>query len=367
MTAPLPRLPNRGPMLRTTLVIALAAAVAGCGAKPEAKASAAKAAEPVAKVALAKVESLPAPDRMTLTGMIKAEESAEVTATVQGKVLAVMVNRGSRVKFGDPLLRLDASNAALSAQSIRAQLAAAQAQEKLALDECKRSQVLLDKGAITRSQYERDTTSCTAAAQTVAATKAQLQLASKSIADGVVRAPFAGEISERFVSPGEWVGPGVPLVTLVDDDPLRVDLSVPEAYVPRVQKDQEVTVTAIAFPGKSFPAKVTRLGTEIGRQNRALVAEAELAPGSGLKPGMFAEATITVGQTPLPAVPRAAVVRRGKTYRLFAAVKGRLEERVVQLGPELPGDKIAIVRGVAAGEQVAAKVDDQVVDGAKIE
>jgi len=355
---------------RTTAFVAAAAfaafAATACG-RSDAKAADASAAEAVAKIALIKVEAQPAPDRLTLTGTVVAQESSDVTATVQGKVLTVLVDRGSRVKFGDPLLRLDASNASLSAQSIRAQLGAAQAQEQLAKDECKRSQQLLDKGAITRSQYEREMTSCTAAAQTVAATKAQLQLASKSITDGVVRAPFAGVITNRMISPGEWVGPGVPLVTLVDDEPLRVDLSVPEAWVPRVKLDQVVTVEAIAYPGKQYPARVTKIGSEIGRMNRALIAEAELAPGSPLVPGMFAEATITLGLAPLPAVPKAATVRRGNTWRVFAVVKGRLEERVVQLGPELPGEQVAVLRGVAAGERVAAKIDELVVDGVKVE
>ncbi len=350
--------------VRVLLLVAIAAA--GCN-RSDAKAADARTTEAATKIALHQVTTQPAPERLTLTGTVVASESSDVTASVPGKVLTVVVDRGSRVKFGDPLVRLDASNAALSAQSIRAQLAAAQAQEQLARDECKRSQQLLDKGAITRSQYEREMTSCTAAAQTVAATRAQLQLASKSISDGVVRAPFAGVITTRMISPGEWVGPGVPLVTLVDDDPLRVDLSVPEAWVPRVKLQQDVTIEAVAYPAQRFAAKVTKLGSEIGRLNRALIAEAELAPGSPLVPGMFAEATITVGTTPMPVVPKPAVVRRGNTWRLFAVVKGRLEERVVQLGPELPGEMVAILRGVVAGDRVAAKVDDQVVDGVKVE
>lgn len=342
-------------------------AASGCG-KSDAKAADARTQEAVVKLPLVEVVEGPAPVLLTLTGTVVAQETSDVTATVQGKVLTVLVDRNSEVKFGDPLLRLDASNAALSAQSIRAQLGAAQAQEQLARDECKRSQQLLDKGAITRSQYEREMTSCTAAAQNVAATKAQLQLASKSISDGIVRAPFAGVITNRMISPGEWVGPGVPLVTLVDMDPLRVDLSVPEAWVSKIAKDQEVLVEAVAYPKQKFAAKITKVGTEIGRANRALIAEAELAPGSPLKPGMFAEATIDTGDVKKPVVPRAATKRTGNTYRMFVVVKGRLEERVVQLGPELPGDQVAIERGVAIGEKVVAKADDPaVVDGIRVE
>ena len=151
------------------------------------------------------------------------------------------------------------------------------------------------------------------------------------------------------------------------DDPLHVDLSVPEAWVPRVKVGQEVAVEAVAYPGQRFSAKITKIGSEIGRMNRALIAEAELTAGTPLVSGMFAEASITVGTSPMAVVPKTAVVRRGNTWRLFAVSKGHLEERVVQLGPELPGDLVAVVRGVKAGDRVAAKIDEQVVDGVKVE
>lgn len=351
--------------IRIATAVLLAGTAAACSKSSSAQGAKA-APEPPVKLALVAVEEGPAPERLTLTGMVAPQESSDVASSVPGRVIAVLVDRGARVKFGDPLVRLDASNAALSAQSVKAQLAAAQAQEKLAVEECKRSQVLLDKGTITRSQFDRDTTNCTAAAQTVAATKAQLQLVSKSIADGVVRAPFAGRIDGRWVSPGEWVQPGMRLVTLVDDDPLHVELQVSEAYVPRVAVGQEVAVGAVAFPGQTFPAKVTRLGAEINRQSRALVAEAELAPGSPLTPGMFAEAAITLAVKPMPLVPASALVKRGTTWRIFALVKGRLEERVVQRGPELPDGRVALLRGAAAGEKVAAPITEQVADGVTV-
>jgi RND family efflux transporter MFP subunit len=344
---------------------ALAALAAGCSSKSAAQAKD-KAAPPAVKLGLVTVETAPAPERIVLTGLIAPEESSDVAASVPGRVVAVLVERGARVKFGDPLVRLDASSAALSAQSVRAQLAAAQAQEKLATDECKRAQALLDKGAITRSQYDRETTNCTAAAQNVAATKAQLNLVSKSIADGIVRAPFAGRVDGRWVSPGEYVAPGMRLVTLVDDDPLHVELAIPEAYVPRIAVDQEVALSAVAFPGQQFPAKVTRIGAEVGRMSRALTAEAVIAPGSPLVAGMFTEASLTIGQQPMAVVPKAALVKRGTTWRLFAVVDGFLEERVVQPGPELPGERIALLRGATAGERVASPITEQVVDGVAV-
>ncbi len=340
------------PLAVPVLAALLAAAAAGCGNSSSAD-DGAPAPEPVVAIPLVTVEERPAPELLTLTGTVVADDSSDVAASVPGKVVRVLVDRGARVKFGEALVQLDAQSAALSAAGVRAQLASARAQEQLAQEECKRAQVLLDKGAITRSQYDREMTSCTAAQQAVEATKAQLNLISKSITDGVVRAPFAGVVADRWVSPGEWVGPGMRLVTLVDDDPLTVELSVPERWVPRMKEGQEVTVSAIAYPEQRFPATVTRIGAEVGRMTRALTVEAELKPGSSLRPGMFAEAQLVLGQQPMAVVPRTALVQRGSTWRLFVVVKGHLEERVVQLGPDLGEDKVALLRGAVPGDKVA--------------
>jgi hypothetical protein len=82
---------------------------------------------------------------------------------------------------------------------------------------------------------------------------------------------------------------------------------------------------------------------------------------------MFAEARLAIGDVVMPIVPTTALVKRGTTWRVFAVVKGRLEERVVQLGPALSGDRTAILRGVAAGERVANPVTEQIIDGLRVE
>lgn len=322
--------------------------------------------KPIKVTTVAAVEEQ-TPDVMTLTGTVIADERSEVTADTQGKVLAVMVERGQKVKMGDPLLRLDTRSAALGAREAQANLAAARAQRQLAEEECKRAQALFEKGAITKSQYEREQTSCTAALQQVAAAEARTALIVKGVADGVVRAPFTGEVSAKNVSNGEWVNPGKPLLTLIDVDPLKVELSVPETLVSKVAVGQQVELVAVAFPGKSFTAKITRLGGEITRTARSMTAEAAIEPGSPLIPGMFVEARVVIGQTPRPVIPAAALVRRGKSWRAFVEVKGELQERVVQRGADPRPDAASIVKGVDKGEKVVSPITEQVVDGARVQ
>jgi RND family efflux transporter MFP subunit len=339
--------------------------VAGCGSKASDTASN-KTAAPGVKVALTAAVEASTPEILTVTGLVAAEQRTDVSPDTAGKVLQVMVERGQKVKQGAPLVRLDTRNAQLGATEARANLAAVRAQRQLAEDECKRSEQLLGKGAITQSQYDRERTSCTAALQQVAAAEARTQMITKSISDGIVRAPFDGEVTQKMASPGMWVGPGVPLVTLVDADPLHVDLAVPEGAFAHLKQGQAVDVEATAFAGQVFKAKITRLGGEVGRMNRAITVEAQLDPGSPLLAGMFAESRIVVGEKKLPVIPASAAVQRSKTWRVFVAVNGQLEERVVQLGPAPSATEISIRAGLAVGEKVATTITPQIVDGLKL-
>jgi RND family efflux transporter MFP subunit len=162
------------------------------------------------------------------------------------------------------------------------------------------------------------------------------------------------------------VSPGRTLFTLVDDDPLRIELSVPEAGVRSIQKGQKVDLTAVAQPGKSYSATVTRIGGEIGK-SRALIVEATLDPQTELVPGMFAEAHVTIGQTPRPVVPAEAVVLRGKLWHAFVAVKGgEVQDRIVQVGASPAPGQVSILQGVAKGDKVVAKVTEQITDGLRV-
>jgi len=349
--------------MRAVVAFVLLASLSSCKKSDEGVAS--KATAPPIKVPLASVEEAPAPDVLTLTGMIAADQRSDVTADTQGKVLAVLVERGQRVKMGQPVVQLDVRNAALSAREAQANLEAARAQKRLAEEECKRAQTLLDKGAITRSEYDRQITQCTSTLQQVSAAQARADMITKSVSDGLVRAPFDGQVTEKSVAPGEWVAPGRTLFTLVDDDPLKIELSVPEAAVRAIQNSQKVELTATAQPGKRYTAQVTRIGGEIGK-SRALIVEATLDPQTDLVPGMFAEATVVIGHVPRLVVPRTAVVQHGRIWHAFVAVDGELKDSVVQVGPSLDANRVAILQGLKKGDQVVAQVTDQIVDGVRV-
>jgi membrane fusion protein (multidrug efflux system) len=355
------------PVLSLVCLSALVAA-SGCKKPEDANAAAATTKAPAAppvKLPMITVAEQPVPEVLVLTGTVAADQRAQVTADTQGKVINVMVERGQRVKLGQAVVSLDVRSAALSQAEATANLNAAKVQRQNAEDECRRAKELLDKGAITKSDYDRQSTACQAALSNVAAAEARTQIMAKSVTDGVVRAPFDGLVGEKDVVPGEWVTPGKALFTLVDDDPLRINLSVPEVAVRAVTLGAPVSLITVAFPDKEFTAKITRIGVEIG-QDRALTVEATIDPGSTLLPGMFAEAHIKIGEAPHPVLPAEAVVKRGKVWHAFVDVKGELQDRIVQLGESPAAGQVSILQGVAKGDKVVAKVTDAVIDGVKV-
>lgn len=347
----------------TASILTLAAASAATLSACNKKAGETAAKEPLSplKVAVVAAAEASSPEQLVLTGMVIADQRSEVTADTQGKVLSVMVERGQRVKMGAPVVQLDVRTSALQAREAQANLASAKAQRELAEQECARTKQLLDKGAITRSEYDRQIAQCTSALEQVSAAEARTQMVMKSVADGIVRAPFDGVVAQKNVSPGEFVSPGKPLFTLVDDDPLKIELSVPEAAVHAIKEGQEVELIAVAAPEQTHKAKITRIGAEIGR-TRSLIVEATIEPGSGLVPGMFAEAHVTIGQATRPVLPKEAVIRRGKTWHAFAVVSGRVEDRVVQIAPASDPARVAIVQGLKTGDkvvdQLAKKIEE---------
>ncbi len=127
---------------------------------------------------------------------------------------------------------------------------------------------------------------------------ASVALADKKLRDTVIRAPFAGQVKQRMVSPGQYVKVQTPVMVVVDDDPVRVRLKVPEKMAGWVAVGQAVDVRVEAYPGRAFAGKISRMNPSVESETRSLEVEALLANEQGLlKPGFFARASIALDAT----------------------------------------------------------------------
>jgi membrane fusion protein, multidrug efflux system len=323
--------------------------------------------EPITAVATATVAAQPMPRYLALTGSLIANRQSQVAADGVGRVRETFIERGSVVRAGDLLVQLDVRSARLSKNEARAQAEASRSQRDLAQRECERSERLFAQQAIGQSEYDRSRAQCSSSQWSSEAALARAELADQAFGDAAARAPFAGLVLERHVSIGEYVRPGTPVASLVQIDPLRLQLTVPESDVGRVRSGQNVEFEVSAFPGERFSGAITLVSPAIREGSRDRVVEAIVKnPDQKLLPGMFALARVEVARDERAVVPPSAIRGQGSKSRIFAVVDGHLEERLVQLG-ERQGDLIAIEKGLAAGERIASNASANLRDGLRVE
>ena len=158
-------------------------------------------------------------------------------------------------------------------------------------------------------------------------------------------------------------------MVIVDVDPLRVRLKVPEKVAGWIAVDQPVTVTVEAYPGRGFTGKVSRMSPSVDTETRTLELEVLLRNEDGLlKPGFFARASISSGQVEsVLTVPHEAVRYVFGVYKVFTVANRTLKEQEVKLG-ERSGDQVEVVDGLKDRQQIAVPLDgEEPVDGAPVE
>jgi RND family efflux transporter MFP subunit len=307
------------------------------------------------------------PKLLTVTGVLEPDMRTDLSANAQGRVIRTFVERGDHVKAGQLLAQLDVRAAVLTQAEAVANAQSATDMLKNVRADCERYAKLLERGAITQQEYDRQTTSCATQSSVEEAARTRAAEAAQTLHDAAIRAPFAGAISERFVSVGDYVRPDTRVVTLLVDDPLRLQLTIPEPLIGYVKEGVTVTFETVSRPGLTFRGVVKYLGREVRQTTRDLVVEAVSENADHqLLPGMFVTAHIATGEQTVPVVPRTAMVRVDVNDTVFVVVGGHIEQRVIQEGAVV-GDLVGVLDGVKKDEKVVNNPTAQLVDGAEID
>ncbi|MDP9152455.1 MAG: efflux RND transporter periplasmic adaptor subunit, partial [Myxococcota bacterium] len=353
--------------MRALALLALLAIVS-CHRSDEASASeeSRRAARPL-HVATTTVVERPMPQYLTLTGTLHASAVSEIAADVSGKVIETLIERGQPVKRAQVLVTIDPRSAALAATAAEAQSKAAQSQLEQARRECERVKHLLETAAISQAEYDRQTAQCTSQQWSTAAAEAQRRTATKILGDTSIRAPFDGVIGERYVTAGQYVEPSTRVASIYVPDPLRLELTVPEARISVVKAELAVTFTVGTYGDEHFSGVVKYISPNVREATRDLVVEAVVPnPDGRLKSGMFAVARVLVGNRVTPVVAAKAIVRDELGARAFVVVSKQIQERIVQIG-ETVDDVVGVAAGLEQGEIVVLQPGPDVRDGARVE
>lgn len=303
-------------------------------------------------------EAKPEPLVEALPGRIAYDENrtARVTAPVAGRVTTVVVQLGESVSKGQTLALIDSPDFTQAlADSERAQLDLRQ--KRHVFD---REKLLFEGEVAPRKEYESAQTDLEEAEVEVSRTRKRLEELGQGSPGGqgqfVLRAPVAGVITERSMTPGTQVGPGAdpPLFVISDPTQLRVIVDVPEQQIAALRVGQDIAVEVDAYPHSAFTAKVVSVGDVLDPVTRRVQVRCSIHnPERQLKPEMYARVTpIATGQPPRVRVPNAAVVVVGvKNFVFVETGPGTFERRLVV--PSSQGREFTFLKeGLQAGERV---------------
>jgi membrane fusion protein (multidrug efflux system) len=286
-------------------------------------------------------------------GTVLADASATMRAEVPGQVVERHFEDGDRVKKGAPLFSIEATVLEAEANEARATVEQSEAAYK-------RAQELVKNKLISATDYD------TARANYNVAV-ARLESAEARLYKTVIRAPFDGVTGLRRINVGDYATIGQEMVNVVRLDPLRVDFSVPETLLARVQPGLDINVTVGAFPGQVFKGQVMAVDPQIDVIGHNLEVRARLPnPGLELRPGLFAKVSVTLAVKPdALLVPEQAIWPIGNDKTLYVIEEGKVTRRVVKLGERKPG-YVEVTSGLRAGEEIVVAGQMKLFEGAAV-
>ena len=307
-------------------------------------------------------------DAVSFNGTIAARDEMPITVEGEGgRISAVLVEVGDRVRAGQLLARLDTAVLQPQVGSLVASLEEARANAELAQADYRRAAAVAASGALSAQEIERRQSVAIAADAKAKVAAAQLQEARARLRRTEIRAPQAGLVLTRAAEVGQTAtGAGEPLFRLSRGGQVEMRGQVAEQDLPRLAPGQpvEVRVTGV---DQAFTGKVRLLGAVIDAKTRLGSVRVDLEPHPNLRPGAFARAEVGVGRGRRPLLPQSAVLSDAEgTYVLLVGADDTVARRSVTIaGSRREG--LVIGSGLRGGERVVLTAGPFLRLGEKIE
>lgn len=292
------------------------------------------------------IELREVPLTLTFDAVIEATHQATVATQVSGRIVAMKVEAGERVRAGQVLVQVDAREAGEQVAAARAQLAQAEASYARTLN--LHRQKFVSQAALDQAEAA------------LKSARAQAAAAGAGASHATVTSPIAGIVAARHAELGELAAPGRALVTVFEPKGLRAVASVPQFKLREVQQAKlaRVEVTESRRDQRESPrdwqdgARIEILPTVDARSHTA-TARIYLAEAQGIVPGMSARVHFVVGTARKLTVPPQAVLRRGEVSAVYVVGKDKPRLRQVRLGEPVGDGEIEVLAGLSGGETVS--------------
>ena len=324
----------------------------------------------------------PMTQTQAVVGQFVAMESSIVAARVDGPVLQVSVTVGDVVAEGQLLAALDTDRlraaldlAVAELDERRAQVEAAEATEALFSQEVERlerltgsaafNQARLDDAIAERSRAIGERAQAVAGVQRAEVAR---DLAELELTYGEIRAPFPGVISARHVDMGEYVRVGDPIVTVVNDQDLEVEVAVPSVSVIGLRPGREVVVSVTE--GQSIPAIVRAVLPVEDPLTRTRIVR--LMPDIDYETTDVAARQSAVVEVPIGeeasvvSVHKDAVISGPSGRIVFVVEDGLAQPRPIEIGASI-GNRFEVVAGLEPGELVVIRGNESLIPGSPVQ
>jgi len=288
---------------------------------------------------------------LQVVGTLSAHDEATVAAQVAGQIEKNHVDVGDRVTASQELALIDTTSYEALARQSAANLVKAKAGATNAAQNLKRVQELQQEKIASTSELDLAVAEAGKTQADVISAEAANAIAQLSLDRSRVKAPFSGSVAARIAGVGNYVAVGTPIFRLVQTDPLRLRLEVPERDSTAVRVGQHVRVS-VEGDTNIYTGQVARVAPAIRDEDRMLQVEADVPNRSGLRGGLFARAQLVVNEHDEGlSVPANALIVFAGIEKVIVVKDGKAVEKTVTTGRR-GADWVEIVSGAVAGEIV---------------
>jgi membrane fusion protein, multidrug efflux system len=327
----------------------------------------------VPTVAVVRPQSEPGNDELILPGNLQAFIESPIFARTNGYLLRWYKDMGSKVEKGELLAAIDTpeiDQELSQARATREQIKAALGLAKISAD---RWANLRKTDSVSQQEADQQASGYQQALANLAAADASVRRLEELEAFKNVYAPFSGVLTKRNVDPGALINSGAQatgkeLFDIARIDPLRVYVSVPQAYAPNIKAGMKANVTLQEFPGQKFVGTVARTADAIDPATRTLNTEVDVPNKDGkLLSGSFGQVHFATGTSiPRLTIPVNAMLFRAEGAQVAVVDKdGKVHLRPISIGRDF-GATLEILSGIDATDQVIINPSDSLEEGAQV-
>jgi RND family efflux transporter MFP subunit len=286
-------------------------------------------------------------------GTLRAKVETVISPLITATISSIAVWSGDEVQPGEELVSLDARELKARVDQAHQSVVTARAVLKQTEKEAKRVQRIFkaDPGAISKAEGDRVQTALSTARARLVSSKRHEDEARTALSYSKLTSPIAGRIVERYADPGDTARPGVPVLRLYNPSTLRLEASVRESVASKLKENQNLSAEIDALD-KRFDGVVDEIVPSADPGSRTFLVKVSLTVDPGLYPGMFGRLLIPIGQIERIYIPISAVTHVGQLDFVIVKTDQGAVRRYVRLGQRGPDDRVEVVSGLKAGEQV---------------